>query len=59
MSAATCRQLSPATSDVSLRDPGELMKLSEDLAALIAEGLVISFVDDRGVTRYRAIRKAA
>lgn len=49
--AASYRNSQPAQST----DPGELLKLSEDLMQLIREGLVVSFEDERGVTRYRTI----
>ena len=42
----------------STQDPGELLKLSEDLTALIREGLVVSFEDERGVTRYTSVALA-
>jgi len=40
-------------------DPGELLRLSCDLAALVAEGLIQTFQDEQGVVRYRPVGKAA
>lgn len=34
-------------------DPGELLALSEDLAALVSEGLIREFADEHNVVRYR------
>lgn len=57
MSVGSCRQLSPASSDVSLHDPGAVLKLSEDLAALISEGLIVA-ENDEGTVRYRPTQRA-
>lgn len=37
-------------------DPGGVLKLREDLLHLEAEGLLVSFRDEHGVIRYRAVR---
>ena len=48
------RQSTPPASPV---DPGQLLKLSEDLAQLVAEGLVVPYCDENNVVRYRPIQK--
>lgn len=55
MSSVPCRQLSPSTSAVSQSNPGALLELSEDLDALCRAGLLESFEDQKGVTRYRPV----
>ena len=34
-------------------DPGELLKLSQDLAQLVAEGILEAFRDEHNIVRYR------
>ena len=40
-------------------DPGELLKLSQDLAQLVAEGILEAFRDEHNIVRYRPVGKAA
>ena len=40
----------------SPHDPGALLKLSDDLAALVRRRLLEAF-DDRGIIRYRPVRR--
>lgn len=47
---ASYRNPQPAQPQV---DPGLLLKLSDDLAQLVAEGLIVPYRDEHNVTRYR------
>jgi hypothetical protein len=56
-----CEQNPPTKARVSLRaipDPGALLKLSEDLAALCAEGLLEAYRDEHNTVRYRPVERA-
>jgi len=54
MSASACRQL-PASNPATVADPGALLKLEEDLAALIAEGMLRIEIDLEGTQRFSPV----
>lgn len=56
---ATTAASYPKPQPAQAADPGQLLKLSEDLAHLIAEGWIVPYRDEQNVTRYRPTRKAA
>lgn len=57
MSAASCRQPFPSTR-LTVTQFAEINALDQDLQHLIREGILESFTDEHGVTRYRPVVKA-
>lgn len=49
--------VAPIREEFSPVNPGALLQLTEDLQALIAEGLIVPCEDARGIVRYHPVIK--
>lgn len=53
--AASYRNRQQPAQPASSVDPASLLKLNDDLAQLIVEGLIVPYRDEHNVVRYRPI----
>jgi hypothetical protein len=57
MASVACRQLSSTRRHLTTTQFAELSRLERDIQALVTEGVLEAFEDERGVIRYRPVAK--